>query len=110
MTSQTSFRKENEDFGEQIMTKAVKAGRRTYFFDVRATRGDDYFLTITESRKKSNHDGKVVFDRHKIFLYKEDFVKFSDGLAEVIAFIRKAKPEFFEQQERAEEERVAAEL
>ena len=110
MTSQTSFRKENEDFGEQIMTKAVKAGRRTYFFDVRATRGDDYFLTITESRKKSNHDGTVVFDRHKIFLYKEDFVKFSDGLAEVIAFIRKAKPEFFEQQERAEEERVAAEL
>ena len=52
----------------------------------------------------------MVFDRHKIFLYKEDFVKFSDGLAEVIAFIRKAKPEFFEQQERAEEERVAAEL
>lgn len=110
MTSQTSFRKENEDFGEQIMTKAVKAGRRTYFFDVRATRGDDYILTITESRKKSNPDGTVVFDRHKIFLYKEDFVKFSDGLAEVIAFIRKAKPEFFEQQERAEEERVAAEL
>ena len=110
MTSQTSFRKENEDFGEQIMTKAVKAGRRTYFFDVRATRGDDYFLTITESRKKSNPDGTVASDRHKIFLYKEDFVKFSDGLAEVIAFIRKAKPEFFEQQERAEEERVAAEL
>lgn len=77
---------------------------------MRATRGDDYFLTITESRKKSNPDGTVVFDRHKIFLYKEDFVKFSDGLAEVIAFIRKAKPEFFEQQERAEEERVAAEL
>ena len=110
MTSQTSFRKENEDFGEQIMTKAVKAGRRTYFFDVRATRGDDYFLTITESRQKSNPNGTVVFDRHKIFLYKPDFVKFNDGLAEVIAFIRKAKPEFFEQQERAEEERVAAEL
>ena len=110
MTSQTSFRKENEDFGEQIMTKAVKAGRRTYFFDVRATRGDDYFLTITESRKITAPDGTSSYDRHKIFLYKEDFVKFSDGLAEVIAFIRKAKPEFFEQQERAEEERVAAEL
>lgn len=92
MTSQTSFRKENEDFGEQIMTKAVKAGRRTYFFDVRATRGDDYFLTITESRKKSNPDGTVVFDRHKIFLYKEDFVKFSDGLAEVIAFTARPSP------------------
>ena len=111
MFSRTDIpRKESEEVGEHILTKAVKAGRRTYFFDVRATRGDDYFLTITESRKKSNPDGTVVFDRHKIFLYKEDFVKFSDGLAEVIAFIRKAKPEFFEQQERAEEERVATEL
>ena len=110
MLSPTHLRREGEDYEAQILSKAVKAGRRTYFFDVRATRGDDYFLTITESRKKSNPDGTVVFDRHKIFLYKEDFVKFSDGLAEVIAFIRKAKPEFFEQQERAEEERVAAEL
>lgn len=110
MLPQVQVRREGEDYADQILSKAVKAGRRTYFFDVRATRGDDYFLTITESRKKSNPDGTVVFDRHKIFLYKEDFVKFSDGLAEVIAFIRKAKPEFFEQQERAEEERVAAEL
>ena len=104
MTSRIPVRKENEDFGEQIMTKAVKAGRRTYFFDVRATRGDDYFLTITESRKKSNPDGTVVFDRHKIFLYKEDFAKFSEGLAEVVAFIRKSKPKFFEQQEAQESE------
>lgn len=50
-------RRDSEDFGEQILTKVVKAGRRTYFFDVRATRGDDYFLTITESRKKTNPDG-----------------------------------------------------
>ena len=104
MTSRIPVRKENEDFGEQIMTKAVKSGRRTYFFDVRATRGDDYFLTITESRKKSNPDGTVVFDRHKIFLYKEDFAKFSEGLAEVVDFIRKSKPEFFEQQEAQEPE------
>lgn len=58
MTSRIPVRKENEDFGEQIMTKAVKAGRRTYFFDVRATRGDDYFLTITESRKRAIPTGR----------------------------------------------------
>lgn len=91
-----------EDFGEQVLTKAVKAGRRTYFFDVRATRAGDYFLTITESRKKTNPDGSFVFDRHKIFLYKEDFSKFGDGLSEVVDFIKRSKPEFFEQDEQSE--------
>lgn len=91
--------KENEEYGEHILTKVVKAGRRTYFIDVRATRSDDYFLTITESRKKNNPDGTVSFDRHKIFLYKEDFFKFTDGLNEMIGFIRRSKPEFFEQRE-----------
>lgn len=98
MTSEITPRRESEEYGEQILTKAVKAGRRTYFFDVRATRGDDYFLTITESRKKSNPDGTFSFDRHKIFLYKEDFAKFSEGLTEVVDFIRRAKPEFFERE------------
>ena len=93
-------RRENEEYGEQILSKAVKAGRRTYFFDVRATRGDDYFLTITESRKMPGADGTgVVYDRHKIFLYKEDFAKFADALTEVVDYIRRAKPEFFEQEE-----------
>lgn len=87
----------SEENGDQILTKAVKAGRRTYFFDVRATRGDDYFLTITESRKMPNPDGTCSYDRHKIFLYKEDFAKFAGGLQEVIDFIRRSKPEFFEQ-------------
>lgn len=96
MIPQATPRRDNEEYGDQILTKAVKAGRRTYFFDVRATRGDDYFLTVTESRKITNADGSIFYDRHKIFLYKEDFEKFSDGLAEVIAFIRRAKPEFFE--------------
>ena len=74
MFSRTDIpRKESEEVGEHILTKAVKAGRRTYFFDVRATRGNDYYLTITESRKTTVADGSVVFDRHKIFLYKEDF-------------------------------------
>ena len=80
MSSYSQPRRENEEYGDQILSKAVKAGRRTYFFDVRATRADDYFLTITESRKMTASDGSVSYDRHKIFLYKEDFTKFADGL------------------------------
>ena len=95
MTTLTTPRTDGEDFGEQILSKVVKAGRRTYFLDVRATRGNDYFLTITESRKKTAADGSVTYDRHKIFLYKEDFSKFMDGLKEVIGFIKQEKPEFF---------------
>ena len=68
MLSPTHLRREGEDYEAQILSKAVKAGRRTYFFDVRATRGDDYFLTITESRKMTDARGEVTFDRHKIFL------------------------------------------
>ena len=90
MLPPTHFRREGEDYGDQILSKAVKAGRRTYFFDVRATRGDDYFLTITESRKITAPDGTSSY-RHKIFLYKEDFSKFADGLNEVVEFIRRSK-------------------
>ena len=89
---------ESEDYGDQILSKVIKAGRRTYFLDVKATRGGDYFLTITESRKVSHADGTFSFDRHKIFLYKEDFLKFTEGLEEVIDFIKQSKPEFFEQE------------
>ena len=89
---------EGEDYGDQILSKAIKAGRRTYFLDVRATRGGDYFLTITESRKVNHADGTSSFDRHKIFLYKEDFLKFTEGLEEVIDFIKQNKPDFFEQE------------
>lgn len=92
MLSPTHLRREGEDYEAQILSKAVKAGRRTYFFDVRATRGDDYFLTITESRKMTDARGEVTFDRHKIFLYKEDFDKFVSELAETIAFIRSRTP------------------
>ena len=86
----TSFanRIEGEDYGDQVLSKSIKAGRRTYFFDVKATRGGDYFLTITESRKVSHADGSATFYRHKIFLYKEDFDKFTDGLASVVDFIK----------------------
>ena len=79
---------EGEDFGDQILSKAIKAGRRTYFLDVKSTRGGDYFLTITESRKVGKPDGSFSFDRHKIFLYKEDFEKLTDGLSEVLDFIK----------------------
>ena len=80
MLTPTQPRRDNEDYGDQILSKAVKAGRRTYFFDVRATRGDDWFLTITESRKITAPDGSSSYDRHKIFLYKEDFTKFSESI------------------------------
>lgn len=71
---------------DSVYSKRIKAGkRRTYFFDVRSTRGNDYFLTITESRKRFNEDG---YDRHKIFLYKEDFNKFIKGLNEAVDFVK----------------------
>ena len=80
---------ENEK-GNEVYSKVVRAGKRTYFFDVKSTKGSDLFLTITES-KKVQQDGKEVFQKHKIFLYKEDFEKFQDGLADVINKIESLK-------------------
>lgn len=93
---------DNEGGGEEVFSKPVRAGRRTYFFDVKATRNDDYYLTITESRKKQSKDGSFFYDKHKIYLYKEDFGKFAEGLEEVVNYIKAHKPEFFEQQEELE--------
>src|SRR4051812_17763789 len=71
---------------ESVYSKRIRAGkRRTYFFDVRATRSNDYYLTITESRKKFNEDG---YDRHKLFLYKEDFNKFLKALTEAVDYVK----------------------
>ncbi len=75
--------------GEDVYSKPVRAGKRTYFFDVKATKGNDYYLTITESKRRVESDGRFSFDKHKIFLYKEDFEKFTEGLSEVVEFIRK---------------------
>jgi hypothetical protein len=72
----------------EIFSKAVRAGKRTYFFDVKATKRNDYFLTITESKKRFQKDGRFFFEKHKIFLYKEDFEKFANGFDEVIAYIK----------------------
>ncbi len=71
---------------EEIFTKIVRAGKRTYFFDVKSTRHEDLYLTITESKKRPGREGKVFYEKHKIFLYKEDFEKFTEGLKEAIDF------------------------
>lgn len=94
---------------EEIFSKAVRAGKRTYFFDVKATRKNDYYLTITESKKRYDQDGRYHFEKHKVFLYKEDFDKFVDGLQETVDFIKKNQSfEFATPNEAVKEEPVAA--
>jgi hypothetical protein len=81
----------DRDRGE-IFSRAIRAGKRTYFFDVKATVGEEYYITITESKRRFNNEqGKFFYEKHKLFLYKEDFDKFSDGLSDVIEFIRTGK-------------------
>jgi hypothetical protein len=84
---------------QEIFSRAVRAGKRTYFFDVKSTRRNDYYLTITESKKRYHRDGRFYFEKHKIFLYKEDFDKFSEGLSVCIEFIKNEKPEPIEPQD-----------
>ncbi len=79
---------ENKDKGrEEIYSERVRAGKRTYFFDVKATRSNDYYLTITESKRRFKDDG-FVYEKHKIFLYKEDFNKFVDALNETVNHVK----------------------
>ena len=82
-----------ENAREEIFSKVVRAGKRTYFLDVKATKRNDYYLTITESKKKFNRDGRHYFEKHKVFLYKEDFEKFTENLQEVIEYIKENAPE-----------------
>lgn len=82
---------EDHDNQEEIFSNRLKAGRRTYFFDVKETRGGDYYLTISELSKKTGRDGQPVVLRHKIFLYKEDFDGFTKGLQDTIGFVREKK-------------------
>lgn len=86
----------SENPREEIHSNVVRAGKRTYFFDVKATKRNDYYLTITESKKRFGRDGKFFYEKHKLFLYKEDFDKFADSLNEVIEFIREANPQMIE--------------
>ena len=78
---------------EEIFSKAVRAGRRTYFFDVRSTRAGDYYLTMTESKRDFNEDGTPFYKKHKIYLYKEDFSNFKDALSEFTDYIIEEKGE-----------------
>ncbi len=96
MRDVVDFRTGEGEGGEDVYSKVVRAGKRTYFFDVKATRSGDYYLTVTESRKKTGRDGTPVFEKDKIFLYKEDFAKFADGLEDVVDYVKTHKPEFFE--------------
>ena len=83
----------------EIFSKAVRAGKRTYFFDVKSTKDGNFYLTVTESKRRLRHDGNGFFyEKHKVFLYKEDFIKFSDGLSEVVDYIRKNNPTPVEEQ------------
>ena len=83
---------DNRDM-EEIFSKKVRAGRRTYFFDVRSTRAGDYYMTLTESKRDFNEDGTPFYKKHKIYLYKEDFANFKEALNEVSDYIIKEKGE-----------------
>ena len=78
---------------EEIFSQVLRAGRRTYFFDVRATKAEDYYLTITESKKFTHDDGSFHYKKHKIYLYKEDFVEFNEMLKEATSYILNEKGE-----------------
>ena len=86
---------ENNDFRdrEEIFSKVLRAGRRTYFFDVRSTKAGDYYLTLTESKKFTNDDGSFHYKKHKIYLYKEDFSEFSSILNEMTDYVVNEKGE-----------------
>ena len=78
---------------EEIFSKVLRAGRRTYFFDVRATKADDYYITITESKKFTEEDGSFHFKKHKIYLYKEDFAAFTEILEDMTSYVLNHKGE-----------------
>lgn len=80
-------------FNQEIYSKVVRAGKRTYFFDVKTTRSDEYYLTITESKKRFGENGKFHYEKHKIFLYKEDFEKFAESLQDIVDYIYENQPE-----------------
>lgn len=94
MTMEGTENHENDNRRDEVFSKAVRAGKRTYFFDVKSTKSDDYYLTVTESKKRFNpENGKFTYEKHKLFLYKEDFGKFTEGLEEAINKIKELKLE-----------------
>jgi hypothetical protein len=100
LNEQKEQQEQQEDSEQlEIYSQSVRAGKRTYFFDVKITRKNDYFLTITESKKRFYKDGKSYFEKHKIFLYKEDFDKFTECLCDVLKHIQQAGNEVAESME-----------
>lgn len=96
--------KEKQERKEDIFSQAIRAGKRTYFFDVKATRTDQYYLTITESKRRFDPEqGKFYYEKHKIFLYQEDFEKFSKGFETAIRFIQTGERPVEEEPEKAVE-------
>lgn len=97
-----------EQYKQEIHSKVIRAGKRTYFFDVKSTRNNEYYLTITESKKKFSDNGKFHYEKHKVFLYQEDFQKFQESLEEVIKYIVENQPEI-ETSEDIKEKKVPVE-
>ena len=90
------FKNYRADSSDEVYSEAVRAGKRTYFFDVKSTKNDDYYITLTESRRKVERDGSFSYEKHKIFLYKEDFEKFGDAFNKAVGFVKENKKDFFE--------------
>jgi len=91
--SKEEMRNSDSKFNQEIHSKVVRAGKRTYFFDVKSTRNEEFYLTITESKKRFEDNGNFHYEKHKIFLYKEDFEKFTDCLQGIIEYINKNQSE-----------------
>lgn len=97
--SKGELKKSDSKFNQEIHSQVVRAGKRTYFFDVKSTRNEEYYLTITESKKRFEENGNFHYEKHKIFLYKEDFEKFADCLQDVIGYIHENQAESAKEEE-----------
>ena len=95
---------ENKDVRkDEVFSRVIRAGKRTYFFDVKATRAGEYYITITESKRRFNNDqGKFFYEKHKVFLYKEDFEKFLNGLNDVVRFVETGEKPVIAEEEATE--------
>jgi len=101
-------KKSDSKFNQEIHSQVVRAGKRTYFFDVKSTRKEEYYLTITESKKRYEENGNFHYEKHKIFLYKEDFEKFADCLHDIIGYINENQVEPVKEEEKTEPESESA--
>jgi len=90
--SKEEKKRTNEKFRQEIYSNVIRAGKRTYFFDVKSTRNDEYYLIITESKRRYAENGKFHYEKHKVFLYQEDFDKFTESLGDVIQYIKENQP------------------